>query len=58
MIIKGKHTDYIYTTPSNVIIALTDTGYNSKSEYIYLAEDSRNPVSVLSVVMDYERYYA
>lgn len=58
MIIKGKHTDYIYTTPSNIIIALTDTGYNSKSEYIYLAESSRNALSALRVVMDYERYHA
>lgn len=58
MIIKGKRTDYTYTTGAPVIYTTTDTGYDSKSEFIYLAHASRNPMSVLRVVMDYERYYA
>lgn len=58
MIIQGKHTEYVYMHPAPVIYTVTDTGYDSKAEFIYLAEASRNPISVLSVVMDYERYYA
>ena len=57
MIIKGKHTDYTYNGDS-VIIATTDMGYDCKQEYITLTKASSNPLSVLRVVMDYERYYA
>lgn len=58
MIIKGKHTDYLYTPNAPIIYATTDTGYDAKGEFIYLAESSRNPLSVLRIVMDYEHYYA
>lgn len=58
MIVKGKHTDYTYLHPAPIIYAITDTGYDAKGEFIWLAEDSRNPLSVLSIIMDYERYYA
>jgi hypothetical protein len=58
VIIKGKHTDYTYTTGAPIIYATTDTGYDAKGEYIYLAQASRNPLSVLAIIMDYERYYA
>ena len=58
MIIKGKHTDYAYHTGSPAIYCLTDTGFDTKGEFIWIAEASQNPLSVLSIVMDYERYYA
>lgn len=58
MIVKGKHTDYAYYAGAPIIYATTDTGYDAKGEFIYLAEASRNPLSVLAIIMDYERYYA
>ena len=57
MIVKGKHTDYYYGG-GPCITATTDMGYAAKQEIIYLAAASQNPVSVLSIICDYERYYA
>lgn len=57
MIINGKHTEYRYFG-GNVIYMTTDTGFDSKSELMYLAEDSSNPLSVLSIVCRFEKSYA
>jgi hypothetical protein len=57
VIVQGKYAEYRYHG-GNVMVITTDTGYDAKQEVMYLSEASSNPLSVLRLILNWEKVNA
>lgn len=54
MIVQGKYAEYHYYG-GNVMVITTDMGHAAKQEIMYLSEASSNPLSVLRLILNWEK---